>query len=111
MITYDTPISRFVLLSNQKPPEGAPCNGCGMCCQEQACDLSREYLKSTVAPCIALEFDGSRYVCGLVCHPGRYLGTPDFGDEYISPLFAEALGIGKGCDSDTKAVRGAEVRA
>jgi hypothetical protein len=95
----------FALLSNQKPPEGTPCNGCGMCCQEQACMLSREYLDSSVAPCIALQFDGRLYRCGLVANPGRYLGTPGWGDPALSPLFAEALGIGRGCCSNTRPVQ------
>lgn len=91
----------FVILSAQKPPYGDPCNGCGMCCQEEACHLSVVYLGSSVAPCIALEWDGERYRCGLVLHSSKYLETPEFGDEVIAPLLSELLGVGKGCCAET----------
>ena len=113
-----------VLLSSQKPPEGSPCNGCGACCQEQACFLSSDFLGSEVAPCIALEFADGRYLCGLVRNPTRYL-PPDWFqrsrekaagylteddwrraalDESIGNTFADALGCGQGCCSNTRAV-------
>ena len=94
----------FVLLSKQKPAEGAPCNGCGECCQAEACFLSVELLKSSATPCIALEFDGAAYRCGLVARPGHYLGTPEFGDGALAEVIAGSLGIGTGCDSNTRAV-------
>lgn len=89
----------FVLLSAQKPPEGTPCNGCGECCQTQACGLSSDYLKSDASPCIALEWDGARYRCGLAVRPSHYLKIPNFADEMISGMIIQALGIGKGCCS------------
>lgn len=94
--------SAFVVLSQPKPKEGQPCNGCGKCCQTQACGLSRQFLDSDVAPCIALEWDGqSRYRCGLVNNPGIYLGTDraEGADAYFSKAFSALLGIGMGCDS------------
>lgn len=89
----------FVILSAPKPPEGDPCNGCGMCCQNQACALSFDLLKSSVAPCIALEWTGDRYACGLVVRPGHYLDIESFADDYIGSLISRVLGVGKGCDS------------
>lgn len=88
----------FIILSKQKPAEGARCNGCGYCCQAEACSLSLEYLHSEEAPCIALEFDGEQYRCGLVMHASKYLKTPAFGDELIRGLLTRALGVGYGCD-------------
>jgi hypothetical protein len=117
-------VTTFILLSSQKPPEGSPCNGCGACCQEEACYLSRDFLGSEAAPCIALEFDGARYLCGLVRNPTRYL-PPDWFrrsrekaagylteddwrraalDESIGSTFAEVLGCGQGYCSNTRAV-------
>ena len=89
----------FVLLSPQKPTEGAPCNGCGYCCQNVACELSVEFLKSSIAPCIALEWDGRLYRCGLVVHPSKYLKVPISGDAFLGSEIAITLGIGSGCDS------------
>ena len=113
----------FVILSVQKPPEGDPCNGCGMCCQEEACFLSRDFLNSEAAPCIALEFDGRRYLCGLVRNPtvylpsdwflrshdkaARYITDEDWrraalDESIIGGLFGDELGVGQGCYSDVK---------
>lgn len=80
-----------------------PCNGCGHCCKEEACDLSRKYLKSTVAPCIALELQDGRYWCGLVRNPAKYLGLAEWANDValqeLSPTFAYMLRLGAGCDA------------
>lgn len=89
----------FVLLSNQKPAYGAPCNNCGFCCQNKACYLSLELLKSDKAPCIALESDHGRFVCGLVKNPGHYLPIPSYAESTVQTMMATLLGVGKGCDS------------
>lgn len=98
--------TEFVILSAQKPPHGAPCNGCGMCCQEEACGLSLDLLKSSAAPCVALEWSGGSYRCGLVVRPAHYLGAPDYDEvnDYLGALIANRLGVGRGCDSDTRPV-------
>jgi hypothetical protein len=84
-----------------KPKFGSPCNGCGYCCQQQACKLSRDFLKSDVAPCIALELEDGRYYCGLVRHPGKHLGLPhDWADAELGVSFAHVLRLGAGCDAD-----------
>jgi uncharacterized cysteine cluster protein YcgN (CxxCxxCC family) len=96
----------FVLLSAQKPAQWEPCNGCGACCQNEACKLSRDHLGSTVAPCIALEWHNGKYRCGLLIRPAHYI--PDvsklLGKRYaksiLAPLFGVALGVGKGCDAE-----------
>lgn len=100
MYTAEAAMSNFVILSKQKPPKGAPCNGCGFCCQNKACLLSVEFLKSDAAPCVALEWDGQSYRCGLTSRPSAYADTPAFCDEYLSGIFIHMLGIGKGCDAD-----------
>lgn len=88
-----------------KPAFGNPCNGCGMCCQKEACYLSRTFLKSDVAPCIALESEDGRYWCGLVRNPANYLpvGSEPWKADvlriHLSPTFAAALGLGMGCDA------------
>ncbi len=46
-----------------------------------------------------MEFADGRFWCGLVRHPGRYLGTPAFSNRLIRPMVHEALSIGEGCDA------------
>lgn len=102
----------------QKPPIGAPCNGCGYCCAVQPCALAEEFLKCTEGPCVALERDGERTGCGLVRNPLGYLFKAAHPDSDVPALdapacsevasqlsadMARALGIGKGCDSDDDA--------
>ena len=85
----------------QKPKVGSPCNGCGFCCQREACHLSKQYLNSTAAPCVALEYRDGRSWCGLVREPSKYMGLErDWADAHISSLLAHALGLGMGCDAD-----------
>ncbi len=98
----------FQILSTQKPRFGEPCNGCGFCCQAVACDLSRDYLHSTAAPCIALEWDGvSAYRCGLVTRPAHYLGMPEWGNGILAGPISKILAIGRGCDSGDSTWRSA----
>jgi hypothetical protein len=81
-----------------KPPEGADCNGCGLCCVLQLCDLAVEFLKADAAPCPVLEFAAGRFWCGLARNPSRYLDIPCFADKFIRPMVHQALSIGEGCD-------------
>ncbi len=87
----------------ERPGFGKPCNGCGHCCKEEACNLSRDFLKSDKAPCIALEFEDGRYWCGLVRNPAKHLGLQDWAQEFsmieFSPKFAYMLRLGEGCDA------------
>lgn len=92
-------MSDFVILSSQKPKFNEPCNGCGWCCQNEACALSVELLESVAAPCIALEFDGTAYRCGLVTRPAHYLDGPEYVNEALGLMIAFRLGVGRGCCS------------
>jgi len=65
----------------------------------QLCALAVEFLNAAEAPCPAMEFADGRFWCGLVRHPGRYLGTPAFSNRLIRPMVHEALSIGEGCDA------------
>jgi hypothetical protein len=86
----------------EKPPHGAPCNGCGLCCAAEPCALAGEYLGQAPdeGPCRALEFDDGRFWCGLVQRPGYYLGLQDWADPQFAVLFAFALRLGLGCDAE-----------
>lgn len=56
----------------EKPPPGAPCNGCGVCCAIAPCPLSRLLLGHRTGACPALTWQDTRYVCGLVVAPGGF---------------------------------------
>jgi hypothetical protein len=79
-----------------KPREGAHCNGCGLCCALQLCDLAVELLDAEQAPCPAMEFTDGRFWCGLARYPGRYFGIPAFADRFIRPMVHQELGIVQG---------------
>ena len=87
----------------EKPRFGQPCNGCGWCCTEEPCKLAQDALNCTSGPCIALEDEAGRKVCGLVKRPSWYMfgeDAPESETGWLSVMFANALGIGRGCDAD-----------
>ncbi|WP_311276785.1 hypothetical protein [Methylobacterium sp. WCS2018Hpa-22] len=49
-----------------------------------------------------MEYEDGRFVCGMIRHPSRYMPDlpNDWADGYLGSLFAQALGAGKGCDTD-----------
>lgn len=81
-----------------KPPEGADCNGCGLCCVLQVCSLAAEFLDADAGPCPMLEFAAGRFWCGLARDPSRHLGIPAFANKFIRPMVHRELSIGEGCD-------------
>lgn len=74
-----------------KPDFGNPCNGCGMCCIREVCDIGLMiYGDAQPAPCPALVRKDGRFWCKVVLVEEAQ-GLP--------PIAAEALGIGFGCDT------------
>jgi len=65
----------------------------------QLCTLAAEFIEAAAPPCPAMEFADGRFWCGLVRHPGRYLGTPAFSNRLLRPMVHAALSIGEGCDT------------
>ena len=52
-------------------------------------------------PCLALEREGDRLVCGMIRRHGHYMQLPNvWADAQPGGIFAEALGAEKGCDAD-----------
>jgi hypothetical protein len=77
-----------------KPPVGAPCNGCGVCCAIAPCPLSRFLLGHRRGACPALTWSEDRYACGLAVAPtglARWLPRR---------LVLRWIGAGCGCDCD-----------
>ena len=79
----DTPL---VIL--QPPKWGDPCNGCGVCCQEEVCEIGLAVFGKVPAPCPGLEHKNGRYVCSLIA----------LASDYHRPFLIFRLGIGSGCD-------------
>jgi hypothetical protein len=82
-----------------KPPEGAACNGCGLCCLAEPCPLGMLISRSRHGACRALlwnEGDG-RYHCGAVTTPERFLAWLPSG--LAHRLARRWIAAGDGCDA------------
>lgn len=80
----------------EKPPFGAPCNGCGVCCIAELCQIGSAAFGDIPGPCPALQFHHGRFWCGLVLaeYEGRRQGIIEL------PLLEHTLAIGRGCDAE-----------
>jgi hypothetical protein len=75
-------------IASRKPPHGAACNRCGVCCLVTLCEIGRAVYGRDRGPCPALRWDGPDSACKLT-----ELGPPN--------LNAAALVLvraGEGCD-------------
>ena len=81
----------------QKPKFSEPCNGCGLCCAEELCDVAEDQFPGAQAPCPALEWSEGRAWCGLIRHPSRHMQLKFNADDILSPLFAQVIPINQGC--------------
>ena len=79
-----------------KPRYGAPCNGCGVCCQQELCPLGTTAFGAVPAPCPALHWVQGRFWCGLALM--EYEARRQ--DMTIVPRLADALRLGQGCDME-----------
>jgi len=51
----------------RKPPHGAACNRCGLCCVAMLCDLGQHIFRKKYGPCPALARTGDdTFACGVV---------------------------------------------
>jgi hypothetical protein len=94
-------------LAPDKPDFGVPCNGCGVCCAAEPCPVAFILLFQISGRCRALlwQDDTSRYVCGLVAFPDRYVRViPESWRERIGRFVATRIAAGKGCDSSAEVV-------
>jgi len=79
-----------------KPPVGALCNGCGVCCSYAPCPLSRLLLGHRTGACPALTWQDHRYVCGLVVAP------TGFARWLPRHLVLRWIAAGSGCDCNAE---------
>lgn len=94
----------------KKPPHGAPCNRCGLCCIGTLCPLAAWVFRGDlfperpyIGPCPALERDEDGFaVCGLVADPGKHALSHTIragGREKASAAAKILIGAGDGCDA------------
>lgn len=94
----------------KKPPHGAPCNRCGLCCVASLCPLAARVFRGKAltpgihepGPCPALSFDhDGQSVCGLVADPARFaLGIVlRAGVDAAVAAAKQLIGSGTGCDA------------
>ncbi len=85
-----------------KPPFGAACNGCGVCCATEPCPLGMILSARRRGACAALRWNpaGSRYSCGAVSAPATVLPAVL---RPLAPLFGRLarrwISAGSGCDT------------
>ena len=86
-----------------KPPEGDPCNGCGLCCLAEPCPLGVLVSRRRVGACAALRWSDSppRYWwCGMVVDPGAATGlTHPWIVRALAAWARRSIAQGKGCDA------------
>lgn len=85
-----------------KPAEGAPCNGCGLCCLAEPCPLGVLVSRRRKGACVALRWSDTdqRYWCGMVADPGGVTGlTQPWAVRAMSALARRWIASGIGCDA------------
>ena len=100
----DQVIIHLELGAPHKPPVGYTCNGCGVCCALETCPIARIVFLQRKGPCPALEWSQStsRYHCGLLVQPERYLWLARVLSgrfrSFIQRLMSRSISEGSGCD-------------
>jgi len=93
-----------------KPPEGAPCNGCGVCCLAEPCPVGMLVSRKRHGACDLLRWSGvqGRYVCGLLADGDASAGAgTGAGGARSRPLWRRLwqawarrlISAGSGCDA------------
>jgi hypothetical protein len=103
--TLPMPPSRQVIhihpAAPAKPPEGAPCNGCGVCCLAEPCPVGMLLSRKRRGACDLLRWSVARqrYLCGLLsaADDGRVPGV--WGSVWLS-WARRVISAGSGCDAN-----------
>lgn len=97
---------RTILIHADAPPKpalGAACNGCGLCCAHEPCPLGMLLSRRRSGRCDALAWSEpqTRYVCGVIVEPRRWLPwlPAAWGDRLARRWIAAAAG----CDAEVLA--------
>ena len=89
-----------------KPAEGAPCNGCGLCCLAEPCPLGALVSRRRRGACVALRWSDAdqRYWCGMVADPASVTGwRHPWVVRGLSRLARRWIASGVGCDAQLQA--------
>lgn len=87
---------------DKKPPHGAPCNRCGLCCVAAICALGQKVFRRELGPCPALRYDQeSNSSCGLVAEPMTFAPKValEHGVSAASRAATFLIGTNTGCDA------------
>lgn len=96
------PPPRVILLRAEappKPPVGAACNGCGLCCAAEPCPLGVLLSRRRRGRCRALLWSAGqgRYLCGALASPERWWrGWPA---RWAQAVVRRWIAAAKGCDA------------
>ncbi len=85
-----------------KPPYGAACNGCGICCLAAPCPVSSVLLAHRNGPCPALVWQetGKLYRCGMLQAPSQHSNwLPRWLDPMLIRFVRRWLALDIGCDA------------
>lgn len=85
-----------------KPAEGAPCNGCGVCCAVAPCPLGVVVSRRRTGACVALRWSAGdgRYWCGMVADPAAVVGARwRWSGPLLRRLARRWIAAGIGCDA------------
>ena len=91
-----------------KPAEGAPCNGCGLCCLAEPCPLGMVLSRKRRGACTALRWNETQrlYRCGALTEPAAVLPVRlRFLAGLLKRLALRWIAAGKGCDASLEAHR------
>jgi hypothetical protein len=85
----------------EKPPQGDPCNACGLCCRMELCAIGRIVYGDIPGPCPAIAITPKGSECGMVLHPGQFApeAVRRHGTAKVRASAKELLAIGLGCDA------------
>lgn len=85
-----------------KPPVGAPCNGCGVCCLAEPCPVGVLLSRRRRGACtMVLWADGQgRYLCGALV---RVQSWPAGLARPATALLRRWIAAGAGCDAEWEA--------
>ena len=90
----------------RKPPEGAPCNGCGLCCLAEPCPLGVVLSGKRLGACSALRWDDlqKQYRCGALTDPTNVLPKSlRWLSGVLRRLARRWIAAGIGCDAALEA--------
>ena len=100
------PLKQIVQVSRadwqRKPPHGAPCTRCGVCCISRPCKLGARVFGLTIGRCPALIGNpGDDYACDLIANPARYRPqlVAEHGEKTAQDAAAHLIGCALGCDA------------